>query len=308
MIHQNWIGCDIGKFTIDIFHPRGGRWLRIDNTQSALTDFSASLDRQTDFVLMEATGGHDRLLRHCLAAAGIAHARVNPVRVRRFAQARGRLAKTDRLDARTLSEFGALFEPQADPDPSQAHEELVFLSRRRDQLVDMRARERRHLSDAIPALVAEDIMAVMAELDRRIAMVEKAIRQRIAADETVAATATRLQSAPGVGLVTAIAVMAHMPELGQLSPKAAASLAGLAPINNDSGRYKGHRTIGGGRARLRKALYMAALAASRSSSRFRQTYSAIAARSGSKKVAIIAVARKLLIALNAMQRDQTCFR
>lgn len=308
MIHQTYIGCDIGKDMIDVFHPDGSRWLRIGNRFEELGAFSATLDPACDFVVMEATGGHDRLLRHALSAAGVAHARINPVQVRRFAQARGRRAKTDRLDARTLSEFGALFKPQADQPPSTAHEELVSLSRRRNQLVDMRATELRHLSEEAHPLVAADIRAGIADLGRRIDAIEGAIIKLVNADAVLCAAVKRLQTAPGVGPVTAIALMAHMPELGQLTPKTAASLAGLAPFNRDSGKHNGRRSISGGRPLVRRALYMAALAATHSKSRFCSTYTAIAARSGSKKVAIIAVARKLLTILNAMQRDQKAFQ
>jgi transposase len=308
MIHQNHIGCDIGKFAIDIFHPDGSRLLRIDNSLAALTDFAASLSAECDFVVMEATGGYDRLLRHCLSAAGIAHARINPVMVRRFAQARGKLAKTDRLDARMLSEFGSMFRPKPSTPPLPNHEELVSLARRRDQLVDLRATEARHLSDAYSQIAIMDIKAGIADLDLRIAAIELELKKLVRADEALALTIKRLETAPGVGTLTAIAVMAHLPELGTLSPKAAASLAGLAPINRDSGKKSGKRSIRGGRPRLRKALYMAALAASRSKSRFNPFYQAIASRSGSRKSAIIAVARKLLTILNAMQRDAKAFQ
>lgn len=308
MVHHNHIGCDIGKFAIDIFVPDGSRLLRIDNRREALNAFAASLDPASDFVVMEATGGYDRLLRHALSAAGIAHARINPAQVRFFAQAQGKLAKTDRLDARALSAFGAMFQPQANQPPQAAHEELVSLSRRRDQLVDMRAAELRHLGEAVSSIAIADITDGLAGLDRRIAAIERAIKQLVDDDATLGAAVQRLQTAPGVGPVTAVALMAHMPELGQLNPKTAAALAGLAPINKDSGKRAGRRSIRGGRPRLRRALYLAALAATRAGSRFGSFYKAVAARSGSKKVAIIAVARKLLTILNAMQRDKTVFQ
>lgn len=308
MIHHNYIGCDIGKFAIDVFDPKGSRLLHIDNVPEALNAFAVSLDPASSFVVMEATGGYDRLLRHALSAAGIAHARINPAQVRRFAQAQGKLAKTDRLDARTLSAFGAMFKPRANQPPQAAHEELVSLSRRRDQLVDMRAGELRHLGEAVSSIAIADIKAGIADFDRRIAAIEQAIKQLVDADATLGAAVQRLQTAPGVGPVTAVALMAHMPELGQLTPKTAAALAGLAPINKDSGKRSGRRSICGGRPRLRRALYLAALAATRTGSRFAGFYKAIAARSGSKKVAIIAVARKLLTILNAMQRDQKVFQ
>ena len=152
-----------------------------------------------------------------------------------------------------------------------------------------------------------DIDAVIAVLDARIREIEVLIECQLQADPQLVRQAERLSSAPGVGPVTVLTVLAHMPELGRLSPKAAAALAGLAPFNDDSGQRTGRRCIAGGRPRVRKALYMAALGAIRANSRFTAFYNALAARSGSKKLAIVAVARKLLIALNAMIRDDKEF-
>jgi transposase len=292
---------------LDIFDPSTGRLSRLANEPAALAAFAAGLDKATSFVVFEASGSHDRLLRHALWHAGIAFARLNPMRVRRFAQARGRLAKTDTLDARTLSELGAMFEPPPDRPPCPERERLVALVRRRDQLVETRAVERRHLSDAFDATVIADIEEAIAGLDLRIASLEAIIDRQLQANVDLASQAERLASAPGVGAVTASILIAHIPELGQTSPKAIASLAGLAPFNNDSGNRRGKRTIRGGRPRVRRALYMAALGAIRASARFREFYTAIAIRSGSKKIAIIAVARKLLTILNAMQRDKKAF-
>lgn len=306
-IHHNYIGCDIAKAMLDVFDPATGRLCRVANELVALEGFAATLDPQASFIVFEATGHHDRLLRHVLGAAGIAFVRLNPMMVRRFAQARGRLAKTDRIDARILSEMGAMFEPQADQPPCAERERLVALARRRDQLVAARATEWRHLAEAFDTAVIADIEAAISALDARIAALETDIRQHMRATGALAAQAERLTSAPGIGPVTALTLIAHMPELGTLSPKAIASLAGLAPCNNDSGTKHGRRGIRGGRPRVRKALYMAALGAIRANHRFKAFYSAIAARSGSKKSAIIAVARKLLTVLNAMQRDQKPF-
>lgn len=306
-IHHNYIGCDIAKQMLDLFDPETGRLARVRNETVALRAFAATLDAASAFIVMEATGQYDRLLRHALAEAGIAFARLNPVMVRRFAEARGRLAKTDKLDARTLSELGAMFKPAADQPPCSERECLTALARRRDQLVELRAREWRHLCEAFDPAVIADIEAVVAFLDARIAALEADIRRQMDSIGDIAEQAARLASAPGVGPVTALTLIAHMPELGTLSPKAAASLAGLAPFNNDSGARRGRRPIKGGRPRVRKALYMAALGAIRKAERFRSFYTAIAQRSGSKKLAIIAVARKLLTVLNAMQRDQKTY-
>jgi transposase len=306
-IHQNYLGCDISKQMLDLFDPRSGKLLRLANEPAALRAFAATLDPAESFVVFEASGIYDRLLRHVLGEAGVAFARLNPMMVRRFAQARGRLAKTDRLDARTLSELGAMFRPSADRPPCAHRERLTAFARRRDQLVEARAVELRHLAAAFDPAIVGDIKAVIAGLDARIAALEAEIACQMRTIDDLAEQAARLASAPGVGPVTALTLIAHMPELGTLSPKTVASLAGLAPFNNDSGKRRGKRMIRGGRPRVRKALYMAALGAIRAAGRFRAFYTAVATRSGSKKLALIAVARKLLTVLNAMQRDQKAY-
>lgn len=302
-IHQNYLGCDIAKTVIDVFDPQSGRCFQVKNQAGALRAFASRLDRQSAFVVFEATGVHDRLLRYALADAGIACKRSNPTMVRRFAESRGQLAKTDRLDARTLSDMGSRFEPAADPKPCPERERLAAFARRRDQLVEARANELRHLCEAFDRAIIADINKLIAHLDKQIEAVEAEIARQMKDIGELAEQAARLASAPGVGPVTALTLIAHMPELGHVSPKAIAALAGLAPLNNDSGKRRGKRIIRGGRPRVRKALYMAALGAIRASACLRAFYTAIAQRSGSKKVALIAVARKLLTSLNAMQRD-----
>lgn len=306
-LHRNYLGCDIAKRFVDLFDPRAGKPWRLANERAPLEAFAAALDRRRDVVVLEATGSHDRLLRHVLAAHAIAHVRLNPMAARRFAQARGRLAKTDAIDARSLAEYGAAFRPEPDAPPCPRRERLTALARRRDQLVQARANELKHRADAFDPDVIADIEAVIALLDARIRDIETVIDRQLRANPTLAEQAGRLMSAPGVGPVTALTILAHMPELGTLSPKAAAALAGLAPINDDSGQRHRRRVIRGGRPRVRKALYMAALGAIRANHRFNAFYKALAARSGSKKLAIVAVARKLLIALNAMIRDSKAF-
>jgi transposase len=306
-LHPNYLGCDIAKRFVDLFDPRGGKHQRLANEPEALALFAATLDPDRDIVVLEATGSHDRLMRHELAARGIGHVRLNPMTARRFAQARGRLAKSDRIDARSLAEYGAAFHPAADAPPCPGRERLAVLARRRDQLVEARAVELKHRADAWEPVVIADIDAMIAVFDARIRDIEAIIERQLEADPHLAGQAEHLRSAPGVGPVTVLTLLAHMPELGELSPKAAAALAGLAPFNDDSGQRTGRRTIAGGRSRVRKALYMAALGAIRANARFSAFYQALAARSGSKKLAIVAVARKLLVVLNAMMRDNKAF-
>lgn len=306
-IYQNYIGCDISKHVLDIFDPKAGKLSRVDNELSALQVFAQELVPGTSFLVFEATGYYDRLLRITLAATGIAYARLNPAMVRRFAQARGQLAKTDTLDARMLSQMGAMFQPAGNQPPCLERERLAAFARRRDQLVDMRAKELKHMGEAFDLTILIDIKAVIADLDGRIRALEAQIQCQIDETAELQKQAQRLCSAPGIGKVTALTLIALMPELRQTGPRAIASLAGLAPMNNDSGKRRGLRSIKGGRPRVRKALYMAALGAIRASTRFSAFYQTIAQRSGSKKLAIVATARKLITVLNAMERTKKNF-
>jgi transposase len=306
-IHRTYYGCDISKAEIEVFDPQAQRFFTLANEPLALERFAQSLKPDHDFVVFEATGGCDRLLRHALGAAGVAFCRFNPARVRRFAEATGRLAKTDRIDARLLAQMGAMLTPSAAPPPDDERERLAALVGRRDQLVELRAIQQRQAASAFDPVVLADIEGLIAELDERIATIEAEIARSASASSAMKADLERLRSAPGVGPVTATNLVALLPELGALSPKRIAALVGLAPFNDDSGPRSGRRHIRGGRGRVRRALYMAALGAVRSHDRFRAFYTKIAERSGSKKLAIIAAARKLLTVLNAMQRDKRAF-
>ncbi|MFE0019362.1 IS110 family transposase [Mesorhizobium sp. NPDC059054] len=307
MIEQNYIGCDISKRTLDFHDAASGRDVRIANDAAAIAAHVAGLHSGRDFIVMEATGVHDRLLRHALAEAGIAFSRHNPTHTHHHAKAGRQRAKTDRLDARMLCDYGRCHQPAAEATPCAERERLQALVRRRDQLVDIRADQKKHLQEAFDADVTTDIESLIITLDERIKALEALIRTVTDADATIAADYDILVSAPGVATVTATTLIALMPELGQRSPKTIAALAGLAPIANESGSKTFRSHIRGGRPRVRRALYMAALTAIRSCQRFTQAYTAIATRSGSKKLAIIAVARKLLVSLNAMIRDKSRF-
>jgi transposase len=307
MIAYDYIGCDVSKDALDFFDASSRRHRRVANEEKAIAAYVAGLDAARGFVVMEATGVHDRLLRHALAKAGVAFSRHNPQHTHHYARSGPGLAKTDRLDAMMLAEYGRRYQPAADPAPCEKGERLQALARRRDQLVELRAGQKTILSQAFDADVAQDIATLIATFDDRIKAVETLIEATIRDRPETAGDYELLISAPGVATVTALTLIAHLPELGQRSPKSIAALVGVAPINNDSGRQTRRRPIRGGRSRVRRALYMAALGAIRACHRFRCAYEAIAARSGSKKLAIVAIARKLLVSLNAMIRDQKAF-
>jgi transposase len=307
MIVQNYIGCDVSKQKLDFFDERSERHVCIANRAEAIATYVAGLSADRDFVVMEATGVHDRLLRHTLAKAGVAFSRHNPAHTHHYARSAPARAKTDRLDARMLAEYGRRYRPAADPAPCEKAERLQALARHRDHLVEVRARWKRHLEEAFEAEIAVDIETMIADLDIRIKGIEGRVAEVIRETDEAAAGYALMVSAPGVSTVTALTLIAHMPELGARSPKAIAALAGLAPFDHESGKRKHKSSIRGGRSRVRRALYMAALGAIRANPRFRTFYTEIAARAGSKKLAIIAVARKLLVTLNAMIRDKTAF-
>ena len=298
-IAHSYIGIDIARARLDICDDLSGP-RAIANAPAAIAAFIESLAGRSVTVVFEATGAYDRTLRAALAAARIRAIRVNPGRARDFARAAGYLAKTDAVDARMLAAMARAIALPADEPVDPQREELNALARQRDWLVELRAQEMTRLPQAGAQAVTTAIEAHIAWLDQQIRALEAAIDTLIANAADLHATKRLLETAPGVGPVTAAILIAQMPELGRRSSKAIAALAGLAPLNNDSGDKRGRRSIKGGRRRVRRALYMAALSAIRAVPRFAQAYAAIAQRAASKKVALIAVARKLLVALNAM--------
>lgn len=305
IIPPDVVGIDVSKHHLDIFHA--GSASRIANTPEALAGPLKTWAAAGAFILFEATGVYDRTLRQALAEAGLAHARVNPGRARDFARAAGFLAKTDPVDAVMLAAMAATLRPSCTPAPDADREALAALTRRRDQLVAMRAMERTRASETADAATRTDIEAHLLWLDNRVRELDRAIRQAVRDSEKLNRLAALLRTAPGVGPVAAHVLLALLPELGQRTPKTIAALVGLAPLNADSGQKRGQRLIRGGRKRVRDALYMAALAAIRCNPGFAGAYSRLRDAGKAPKVAIIAIARKLLIALNAMVRDEKAF-
>jgi transposase len=305
---SSWIGIDISKAWLDIADPALGTSTRMANTSPPLADLAASLAGRDVTVVFEATGHYDTALRHALDRAGIRRVRVNPQQSRDFARALGRLAKTDRLDAAMLAEMGRALRLEADAPHDQTIEKLALLNKRRDQLVAMRMQERARLADALDPEIDADLKSHIAWLDQAIVGIEASIRALIDASAKLASAQTLMRSMPGVGLVTAATLIALMPELGQRSNKTITMLAGLAPLNVDSGNKRGQRKIRGGRRRVRKALYMAAVSTLRNGSPFLSFYQKLRNAGKPPKLALIALARKLLVTLNAMIKTDTPFK
>jgi transposase len=303
IIPLRYVGIDVSKKYLDIFDEADGVPRRIANATQAITQQVARW-RCDALVVFEATGTYDLELREALGQAGVRFARINPARARDFARASGQLAKTDPIDARMLAAFGRVMQPALEQAANPTRNALAKLAKRRDQLVLMRAQEKNRRSEADDRAMAERISRLIEVLDGEIAEIEADIKALTTAEPEIADDARLMRSVPGVGPVACMQLIAKMPELGHVGAKQIAALAGLAPFNVDSGAFRGKRKIAGGRKRVRDALYMAALNAVRRADPFKAFYARLRQAGKPAKLALIAVARKLLTVLNAMMRDR----
>ena len=306
-IHPGVVGIDVSKHTLDIFDGSLGHGRAIANDLAAIASVLAPWIGGEVLVVFEATGRYDGKLRQALQDAGIRYARVSPSKARAFALALGLLAKTDAIDARMLAAMGQalVLRPEQQRDPLRV--QLAGLHKRRDQLVVMRQQEKTRLSEGEESWQAS-IEPHLAWLTTQIRQIERRCAKLIAAHAHLANLARLLRTIPGVGPVTATTLIALLPELGQRSPKTIAALAGLAPFNVDSGIFRGKRMIRGGRKRVRDALYMPAVTAATSKSRFTPLLDQFRARGKANKLALIAIARKILTTANAIVRDNVAFQ
>ncbi len=303
-----WIGLDIAKATIDgVVRPTGEvvQFANAGPGHAALVAWVTPL-APTGLVL-EATGGYERAVVLALAAAGLPVVVVNPRQVRDFARSTGQLAKTDRLDAALLALFAERVQPAVRPLGDAVTAELAELITRRRQLTDMLTMEKNRLP-LVRTRVRRDVQAHITWLQRRLTETDDALHQAIEASPVWRVQEDLLRSVPGMGPVVARTLLALLPELGHLNRKAIAALAGVAPFARDSGTWRGHRVIWGGRAPVRRALYMAALVASRHNPVLQALYTRLRAAGKPAKVALVACMRKLLTILNAMLHTGTRWR
>ena len=299
---QDVIGVDIAKDWIDVFFLSARRAERVPMATAELRAFAARA--RGALVVFEASGGYEHPLSEALDAADVTYARVNPRQAREFARATGRLAKTDRVDARVLAEMGRALALRPTPPADPGRARLAGLMGRRDDLGAMLRAEMARLRQARDASVRRDIGSMIALLRRRIGKLEAEIAAVIGADEALSDRSRLLRTMPGVGPLLAASLLARLPELGRLDRRAIASLAGLAPHACDSGRFRGKRRIWGGRAEVRRTLYLAGFIASRYDPALRAFRRKLQEVGKPVKLAIVACARKLLTVLNAMLRDQ----
>ncbi len=301
----SYVGIDIAKAQLDVaVRPSGQQWISAHD-EAGIADLVPRLQAlQPQVIVVEATGGREVPLAATLAAAGLPVAVVNPRQVRDFARAIGQLAKTDALDAQVLARFAEVVGPTPRPLPDAAAQELWALLARRHQLVGMLTAERQRMETALPA-VRPHIQRHLVWLEEELVELNRLLRERVQASPIWREREDLLRSVPGIGPTTALTLLADLPELGRLDRKAIAALVGVAPLNCESGTWRGRRIVWGGRARVRTVLYMATLVATRHNPVIRTFYTRLCAAGKPKKLALTACMHKLLLILNAIVRHGT---
>lgn len=300
------VGIDVSKAELVVaVHPSGETWTT-GTTPNAIEELVHRLATlHPTVIVVEATGGYEMALVAACAAAPLPVAVVNPRQVRAFAQALGRTAKTDAIDADVLALFGARVQPAPRAVPSAATQALAALIARRRQLLEMLGAEQRRLEQATTNPVRRDLRNHIRWLERRVKDVDDEINGAIQESPIWRVHDDLLRSVPGIGPTVARTLLAELPELGRLDRRAIAALVGVAPFNRDSGQWRGRRMIWGGRSSVRTALYMAALSATRHNPLLAKFYQRLRAAGKPSKVALVAVMRKLLTIVNAMMKHQT---
>ena len=299
-----FVGIDVSKARLDVALVPTGEVLALDNDSVGIASLVERLKAQPpELVVLEATGGLQLPVVAAIGVAGLAVAVVNPRQVRDFARATGKLAKTDRIDAQVLAEFGRRLQPTPRALPEQATQELGALLDRRHQVVEMLTAEKNRLHRALRPVQLQ-IQAHILWLTQQLKELDKDLGDAVRASPLWREKEELLRSVPGVGKVLSLTLLSHLPELGTLERQQVAALVGVAPWNRDSGVLRGKRAVWGGRAPVRAVLYMATVAAVRSNPVIKVFYQRLLAAGKAKKVALVACMRKLLTILNAMLKHK----
>ena len=296
------IGVDVSKKSLDI-SIEGRKVFQVENNAAGYKEFLKQIPKdESVLVIMEASGGYERNAAHWLTEKGLSVAIVNAKRVRDYAKAAGRLAKTDGIDAGIIMQYGQTFNPKPQVMQKQELENLDMLTKRRAQVVRLITLEKQHLESA-PEKMKRRIEKHIKELQKDLKAIELEQEEAIKKDESLVEKMERIDEIQGVGKVTAITVLTELPEIGRLTKKEVAALTGVAPFNRDSGMLRGKRTTYGGRQVLRAVLYMAVLSAKKHNPVLKAFYDRLVAAGKAKKVAIVACMRKLIIIINAMIKN-----
>lgn len=298
-----YVGIDVSRDGLDVAVRPTGEIFSVANTASGLRKLLGKLAAMTvSLICLEATGGYEQRSVAALFDAGYRVAVVNPRRMRKFADASGKLAKTDRIDALVIAHYAEVMNPDPwqKPDPLQA--EVKELATRRLQLVSQRTSEKNRLGKSENVYIRRLIRSSITYLDNQIELLERAARERMAQSPELQYRYDLILSVPGAGPALALSAIAFLPELGAMNRRELASLVGVAPYNRESGSFRGRRSIYGGRRRMRTALYMAALSGARHNPELKALYERLVEAGKPGKVALIACARRLLLILNAVLR------
>lgn len=302
---RTYIGVDLSKDWLDIHDPRSGH-SRLPNQEAALRRWLSNLPSDS-FLVFEATSLCDQLILRLASALGRPFHRLNPLHGWHFGRSLN-LPKTDRIDAAMLARLGAERRLTASPGFAASRATLAELSGRRDQIKRMETQEKNRLAKTFDSTVRRDIEDSLDILAERIRRIDAVIERHLAAHHELARDAALLETIPGVGRVTAVTLLAVLPELGRLDRRAIASLGGLAPRARESGKWRGHRFTGQGRRHVRRALYLSALSAMRAGSPLARFVQRLRDKGKAGKTIAIALARKLLTIANAVIRDQKPFQ
>ncbi|WP_096703048.1 transposase [Magnetospirillum sp. 15-1] len=299
---ETTIGIDISKDSLDAHRLSDGISRQFANDSKGHKALIAWIGKDVARVVFEPTGPYHRTFERALARGGLPMVKVNPRQARRFAEAVGKLAKTDRLDAILLARMGALLQLETRPAPDETIVELRQFHLAREALVKDRTAARNRAKSLSITLLRRQNAERLKHIERQIAAIDAELERRIQANAELSRRQEILISIPGIGRLTALALLIEMPELGVLEPGQAASLAGLAPIARQSGRWTGHAFIRGGRADVRQALYMPALVAMRFNPDLKAKYQQLISAGKPAKLAITAIMRKLVVLANALLR------
>jgi len=302
-----FIGIDISKDKLDVDVRPEGELMTFANTEDGIflmTDFIKS--KKPELIVLEATGGLEMASLRSLVSAKLPAVCVNPRQVRDFAKAMGILAKTDKIDAHVIARFADSVRPEIRPLKTEETEMLDALNTRRCQLVGMLTAEKNRLAIA-PKWTKNDIQSNIKGLEKQLTKINRDLENLIRKSPHWQRMDKILQSVPGVGPIMSMTILADLPEIGTLNRRQIASLVGVAPMNRDSGKYKGKRTIWGGRARIRSVLYMCVISGIRHNPRIKGFYKRLRNAGKKNKVAITACMRKLMIMLNTMVKNGTCW-
>lgn len=298
------VGIDVSKDRLDVGVRPSGEAFAVERNAAGLERLTARLkELSPQIVALEATGGFETVAAAALAGAGLPVAIVNPAQIRAFAKALGQRAKTDPIDAAVIAHFAEATRPEVRPLPDEATRLLADLVTRRRQIVEMIGAERQREKRMISRHLQKSIARLVKALEKELASVDTDIDDAVRGSPAWREKEDLLASVPGVGPIIARTLIAELPELGRLSRRQIAALAGLAPFTRQSGQWRGRSFIGGGRTVVRTALFMGAMVAKQHNPVLKAFFERLVAAGKSKMLAIIAVARKLLTILNAILRD-----